>query len=485
MPHYNILILFLSPLFPQLNVLKFEDKIVRFMKQGRERTLEFPPLSSYHRLIVYRIARRFGLQHQSLEPDSLVGGGGGGGGGAVYDNSHRPVILLKTAESATPGMLLIDVASPAQPPSLQNAGVSSQKCGIGGAVGPTAVPGKKIMLMKRDPKGSRASSSASAGTDKPKQLSVAEKEKAYAEAKARIFGTSSPSPGQSSSRSQSPSNQGTPESSPQVRHGRKQASGAYQQSAGPSSIKGFGRGRGKGSIDGRSSPEPPTPPRRPHSAGPGVDTDHSGAGYDATAAAAAQKAVVDAGEWLRDGRVKARGRAADEVDPDFQRNYAVYRPSFAPYREAGVPGVGIMPSQPGPQVRGMQPAGYAYPMADASMAHYRGVPAGYMPQPYPNLNYGPPPPHNYLVAQQQQQQQQLQLQQQQMAYHANMMTQQQQQMQQHHHMMRSSTPPPQESGPMIHDGRISATSTSGGMLQGNIRPPAPNASYENDFPALG
>eukprot|EP00611_Tribonema_gayanum_P029715 TRINITY_DN803_c3_g1_i2.p1 TRINITY_DN803_c3_g1~~TRINITY_DN803_c3_g1_i2.p1 ORF type:complete len:196 (-),score=88.35 TRINITY_DN803_c3_g1_i2:626-1213(-) len=46
-----------------------------------------------------------------------------------------------------------------------------------------------------------------------------------------------------------------------------------------------------------------------------------------------RKAVVDAGLWLKDGKVKARRRGDNPSDPDFQRNYEVYRPSFAPYRE--------------------------------------------------------------------------------------------------------------------------------------------------------
>lgn len=50
----------------RLNLLKFEDQMVQFLKANNKQ-LDFPPLSSYHRLIVHRLAQRFHLEHQAVE----------------------------------------------------------------------------------------------------------------------------------------------------------------------------------------------------------------------------------------------------------------------------------------------------------------------------------------------------------------------------------------------------------------------------------
>ena len=42
-------------------MLKFEDTIVQFMQNRRETQLDFPPMSSYQRMVVHRLAARFGL----------------------------------------------------------------------------------------------------------------------------------------------------------------------------------------------------------------------------------------------------------------------------------------------------------------------------------------------------------------------------------------------------------------------------------------
>ena len=53
----------------RVNVLKFEDTILQFMKTS-SRQLDFPPLSSFHRLIIHRLAQRFGLDHTAIDPGS-------------------------------------------------------------------------------------------------------------------------------------------------------------------------------------------------------------------------------------------------------------------------------------------------------------------------------------------------------------------------------------------------------------------------------
>ncbi len=50
-------------------MLKWEDQILQFMRAGSKQ-LDFPPLSSYHRLIIHRLAQRFGLDHTAIDPGS-------------------------------------------------------------------------------------------------------------------------------------------------------------------------------------------------------------------------------------------------------------------------------------------------------------------------------------------------------------------------------------------------------------------------------
>lgn len=55
----------------RVNVLKYEDRIVQFMKTGSKQ-LDFPPLSSYHRLIIHRLAQRFGLDHTAIDSNAAA-----------------------------------------------------------------------------------------------------------------------------------------------------------------------------------------------------------------------------------------------------------------------------------------------------------------------------------------------------------------------------------------------------------------------------
>lgn len=56
-------------IFSKTQVLKWEDQILQFMRAGSKQ-LDFPPLSSYHRLIIHRLAQRFGLDHTAIDPGS-------------------------------------------------------------------------------------------------------------------------------------------------------------------------------------------------------------------------------------------------------------------------------------------------------------------------------------------------------------------------------------------------------------------------------
>ncbi|RLN97237.1 hypothetical protein BBJ28_00026758, partial [Nothophytophthora sp. Chile5] len=142
----------------RLTLLKFEDQIVRFLKNPREPHLNFPPLSSYHRLIVHRLAQRCALEHQTADYNPYEG------------SSARVVTLFKTPQSAVPRVLLIDLSTDRQTP----------------AVTPASAP--KIMVRKRGAQRPGANGGRGNGADGRATRSMQDRERAYAEARARIFG---------------------------------------------------------------------------------------------------------------------------------------------------------------------------------------------------------------------------------------------------------------------------------------------------------
>ncbi|KAI9986422.1 hypothetical protein PInf_025365 [Phytophthora infestans] len=120
----------------RMTLLKFEDQIVRFLKNPREPHLNFPPLSSYHRLIIHRLAQRCGLEHQTADYNP-------------YENSSaRVVTLFKTAQSAVPRVLLIDLSPDRQTPTVT----------------PASAP--KIMMRKRSAPRPGANGGRGNGADK-------------------------------------------------------------------------------------------------------------------------------------------------------------------------------------------------------------------------------------------------------------------------------------------------------------------------------
>jgi hypothetical protein len=52
-------------------VLGFEQTVLRFM-ESRDLELTFPPLSSYQRMLVHRLADRFYLEHRNVDSDPGV-----------------------------------------------------------------------------------------------------------------------------------------------------------------------------------------------------------------------------------------------------------------------------------------------------------------------------------------------------------------------------------------------------------------------------
>ncbi|CAI5744272.1 unnamed protein product [Peronospora destructor] len=176
----------------RMTLLKFEDQIVRFLKNSKEPHLNFPPLSSYHRLIIHRLAQRCGLEHQTADYNPVENG------------SARVVTLFKTMQSAVPRILLIDLSSDRQTSTVT----------------PASAP--RIMMRRRSALRPGANGGRGNGGDKVTP-SLQDRERAYAEARARIFGEDN---GTASVVSTEISNG--------PRHGSRQANG-------PDGSKGFGR----------------------------------------------------------------------------------------------------------------------------------------------------------------------------------------------------------------------------------------------------
>ncbi|OQR97142.1 hypothetical protein ACHHYP_12675 [Achlya hypogyna] len=146
----------------RLTLLKFEDQIVSFIRAEREMQLVFPPLSSYHRLIVHRLADRCSLEHQTADYYPYNGG---------YDNNAaRVVTLFRTPRCAVPSVLLIDLSAEQaqlQPPAHH-----------------TIAP----KIMTRNPNRDKQKKNTKAPAVDTRTRNLQDREKAYAEARARIFG---------------------------------------------------------------------------------------------------------------------------------------------------------------------------------------------------------------------------------------------------------------------------------------------------------
>lgn len=152
----------------RMNILKFEDRIIRFMGDRNQRELVFEQLASYHRLIVHRLAQRFQLDHQAMD--------------AGQDGpTTRGVVLRRTPQSKAPTLLLIDLP----PPDVDSSGGE-------GAVGCRVSPGSggaKLLMRRRSDEEARGQQCVKA---RPQQTpTITDREKAYAEARAKIFGSSS------------------------------------------------------------------------------------------------------------------------------------------------------------------------------------------------------------------------------------------------------------------------------------------------------
>jgi hypothetical protein len=275
----------------RLTLLKFEDQIVRFLRNPREPHLNFPPLSSYHRLIVHRLAQRCSLEHQTADYNP-------------YENSSaRVVTLFKTPQSTVPRVLLIDLSPDRQTP----------------AITPASAP--RIMMRKRS--APRPGANGGRGNADKATPSLQDRERAYAEARARIFGeentntaaesVSSSSPSSTTSSVHEGSGSGTSTGNNNSRHGSRQATG-------PDGSRGFGRGRGAASSSGGATGLQSRDARSPHDRSGETDGANSNA-YSRPS----HPSAPNAANW-KESKVLWRNREQEMNDPDFTRNHDAFRP---------------------------------------------------------------------------------------------------------------------------------------------------------------
>ena len=133
-------------------VLKIESSVDQFLKSGRAR-LEFPPLVSYQRLIVHRVAEYYALAHTVMTSDAP-------------DNGKRVVALARTPDTRVPSVRLKDAIAP--PSGADGAGAVSGKVKI-------AKPGGNFKQAR------------TTNLDLP-SVPLEQREDAYAAARARIMG---------------------------------------------------------------------------------------------------------------------------------------------------------------------------------------------------------------------------------------------------------------------------------------------------------
>lgn len=153
----------------RMTLLKYEDRILRFVK-STQNLIEFPPLAnSYQRLIVYRIAQRFRLEH-NVSP-------------AASDGIERGISIYRTAETCIPQILLIDLNNGERQSDVT---LSSQN--VNSSVSTST---SSIKVMRRD--NLNSSNMKKVDLSASKKVDAAEKERQYAEARARIFGEENPS----------------------------------------------------------------------------------------------------------------------------------------------------------------------------------------------------------------------------------------------------------------------------------------------------
>eukprot|EP00698_Gefionella_okellyi_P012190 TRINITY_DN3263_c0_g1_i1.p1 TRINITY_DN3263_c0_g1~~TRINITY_DN3263_c0_g1_i1.p1 ORF type:complete len:766 (-),score=157.67 TRINITY_DN3263_c0_g1_i1:32-2329(-) len=137
----------------RLLLFKLDAELGAFVEDKIAQRLEFPPMSSYHRLLVHRVAHYFKLDHK-------------------VDGSGKKVVLFKTTESAIPVLRIRDLHEQDDAP---------------------IAPKLQLMKRKTEPSQDALFAAAAALQASTQDLTAAEEKKfeerleEYAKARARIF----------------------------------------------------------------------------------------------------------------------------------------------------------------------------------------------------------------------------------------------------------------------------------------------------------
>lgn len=153
----NFLLTALESPRDRLTILKLDQELEAFVKDTSRTRLNFPPTSSYQRLIIHRVAQYFKIDHVVLDAEG----------------GKRAVCLFKTAESRVPILRFTDlIEQPEGPPAravkIMRRGQSDQKK-------TTSVPSSKVTVV-------------SSSSKEIKDKTLEQREEEYAKARARIFG---------------------------------------------------------------------------------------------------------------------------------------------------------------------------------------------------------------------------------------------------------------------------------------------------------
>ncbi|CAG8784505.1 9737_t:CDS:2, partial [Dentiscutata erythropus] len=134
----------------RLFLLKLDREMERFINEKNHTRLEFPPMNSYQRLIVHRVAQYFKLSH-------------------VVDSSGKAVVLYKSSETQIPILRFSDLLEQEE-----------------------EKPEKSVKIMRRQQINAQSQLRSTGDSDsnsegERKILTIEEREAAYQKARARIF----------------------------------------------------------------------------------------------------------------------------------------------------------------------------------------------------------------------------------------------------------------------------------------------------------
>jgi hypothetical protein len=143
----------------RMNVLKYEDRILRFVKSRlscfscplsltihsncSDSFLDVPPISnSYQRLLIYRVAERFALEHNPSEISN--------------DAGDRGIIFFKTQRTTVPSILLINY--------------KGEEIKMESSISAAPIPSKGPKIMQRRPNSSSSNQKSNTSNEKNQVL---------------------------------------------------------------------------------------------------------------------------------------------------------------------------------------------------------------------------------------------------------------------------------------------------------------------------